>query len=180
MPLDSDIQNADDRLHVEFYINDRDKTHKGKTFVRIAVPGDQTNVIDRPMRDSDATRFHRQWYHFQRKNAGEHIPGIRLEEWHAECPDDISESQLNELTILKFQVVEQIATASDSQLQRVAMGGIGLRSKAQAYMTTKRARMSNQELDETKRELAELKEQMAQLLAMQTEKRGPGRPPKEA
>ena len=73
-----------------------------------------------------------------------------------------------------------MATATDSQLQRIGMGGLSLRNKAQAFLRQRNAVAATSELAETRRELAEMKEQMAALMAAQTEKRGPGRPPKTA
>ncbi len=180
MPLDSDVQNADERLHVQFYENTREGSNKGKTYVRIVVPGDQLNIVDRPMREGDKQRFPRQWLYHQMQNNEIPVAGISLAEWHKDRPDDIGEMQVNELNVLRFQVVEQVAMASDAQLQRVGMGAVGLRAKAQEYLAFKRGDVANKELAETKSELAELKAQMAQLMAAQSEKRGPGRPPKEA
>jgi hypothetical protein len=78
------------------------------------------------------------------------------------------------LQILKFQTVEQVATASDNQLQRIGMGGVGLRERARNYLLNKNQKVSSGELDKTRLELAELKAQMAMLL----EQRKPGRPRK--
>ncbi len=64
MALDSDINNADSQLYVEFYNYEKDP-YKGKPFVRIIVPGDKTTVIDQPVRDDHKERFPRQWLHFQ-------------------------------------------------------------------------------------------------------------------
>jgi hypothetical protein len=77
---------------------------------------------------------------------------------------------------MKFQTVEQVATASDSQLQKVGMGAAGLRERARSYLMSVNKTANKSELDETKRELEELKAQMAAFMA---EKRGPGRPRKE-
>jgi hypothetical protein len=181
MPLDSDFQNADNHLQVEFYNYDGpEQQHKGQTFVRIIVPGDKYNIIDTPAAEHHKQRFPRQWLYFQMKTNEIPLAGISLAEWRQDRPEDISENQLAELSIFKFQVVEQLATASDAQLQRVGMGGIALRQKAQDYIRGRHASAASGELDQTKKELAELKAQMAQLLAAQSEKRGPGRPPKEA
>lgn len=177
MPLDSDIANADSQLHVEFYTSQKERS-KGKPYVRIVVPGDKTTVIDQPVREDHKARFPRQWLYFQMQNNEAPVAGTPIADWHKDCPDQISELQVQELQILKFLVVEQVATASDGQLQRIGMGGVALRNHAQSYLRGKMARNSTAELDETKRELAELKAQMAQLMAAQ-EKRGPGRPPKE-
>jgi hypothetical protein len=81
-----------------------------------------------------------------------------------------------ELQILKFQTVEQLATATDAQLQRVGMGASGLREKARLYLTNKNKSQSDTELEETRAQLKQLQEQMAMLM----EARKPGRPRKEA
>ncbi len=181
MPLDSDIPNADTNLSVEFYTCERE-IGKGQVFCRIQVPGDQLNVVDRPMREGDKQRFTRQWLHFQMKNSDAPIQGIRVDAWRADRPNDLSEVQLQELQILKFFVVEQVAMASDSQCQRIGMGGLGLRTAAQNYLREKTSNNNSSELEDTKRQLADLQATVAALMQKQTEepvKRGPGRPPKE-
>jgi hypothetical protein len=175
MPLDSDMPNADASLHVEFYISD-DADWKGKPFVRIMVPGDKNNIVEQPVRDDHKARFPRQWLHFQMQNSdGSMVIGVPISQWLAEAPEDINRGQAEELHILKFQTVEQVATATDAQVQRVGMGGIGLRDRARAYLSRRNRAESRSELDETKRELEELKAQMAELMAA----RRPGRPRKE-
>jgi hypothetical protein len=61
-------------------------------------------------------------------------------------------------------------------MQRVGMGGIGLREKARLYLNRKNKIESNAELEDTKRQLAELQAQMA---ALMEDKPRRGRPPKE-
>jgi hypothetical protein len=173
--LDSDISNADSQLHVEFFVSE-DKDYKGIPFVRIIVPGDKTNIVEQPVREDHKERFPRQWLYFQMKNEEGGIVGTPIEEWHKAEPDNINRGQIEELQILKFQSVEQIATASDAQLQRFGMGGTGLRERARMFLSRKNRSESQVELDETKKQLAELQEQMQELLAA---KRGPGRPPKQ-
>jgi hypothetical protein len=82
------------------------------------------------------------------------------------------------LVILKFVTVEQLALASDAQLQRIGMGGVGLRERAKMYLNRKNRVEATAELEDTKRQLAELQAQMAQLLGSEPAKRR-GRPPKE-
>lgn len=175
--LDSDIDNADSKLHVEFYVSD-DKDYKGQPFVRILAPGDKTNIVEQPVREDHKQRFPRQWLYFQmQQNDGSaDLPGTPLAVWHHAAPDDFGKAQMEEMNILKFQTVEQIATASDAQLQRIGMGGMGLRERARLFLSKKNRSESQVELDETKKQLAELQAQMQELLAA---KRGPGRPPKE-
>ena len=174
--LDSDTQNADSLLHVEFYVSE-EKEYKGQPFVRIIVPGDKTNIVDQPVRDDHKERFPRQWLYFTMQGAEDNAAaiGTPLTLWNEAAPETFSKSQLMELQILKFQTVEQLATASDAQLQRIGMGAAGLREQARQFILSRTKVSNNAEFEQTKRELAELKEQMAQLMAA----RKPGRPPKQ-
>ena len=174
MPLDSDINNADSQLYVEFYTSEKDP-YKGRPFVRIIVPGDKTTVIDQPVRDDHKERFPLQWLHFQMQNDDGPVIGTPLKDWFQDRPDELTDNQLAELQILKFQTVEQVATASDNQLQRIGMGGVGLRERARNYLLNKNQSVSSSELEATRAQLEELKAQMAMLL----EQRKPGRPRKE-
>jgi len=173
--LDSDVSNADSKLHVEFYYFDKEP-HKEKPFVRIIVPGDKTNVIETPVKDSHKRRFPRQWLHFQMQNNDAEVVGVPLLTWHKDKPDELNDMQLAELQIFKFQTVEQVATASDGQLQRIGMGAVGLREMARRYLQVKNQSSNQSEIDSTKRELAELKQQMAAFMA----EKKVGRPKKEA
>ena len=104
------------------------------------------------------------------------VIGTLLQQWNTDDEENFSSHQMAELQILKFQTVEQVATASDSQLQRIGMGGAGLRERAKTYLTRKNQSANTSELEITRRELDELKQQMAML--METKKLG--RPRKEA
>lgn len=169
--LDSDIANADARLSVEFYEN----KEAARPYIRIMVPGDMTNIIDQPVRDDHKERFPRQWLHFQMANESGDVPGVKLTEWHRAAPADITSGQVDELHILKFRTVEQVATASDAQMMRVGMGGIGLRLKAQAFLRLKHESTSTSELAETKAALAALQAQVQAMMAEGGARRG--RPP---
>lgn len=173
MPLDSDDANADAKLHVEFY----DHKELGRPFIRIMVPGDTTNIIDQPVRDDHKARFTRQWLNFQMQNENGDIPGTKLEEWHRDAPGDITDAQVAELQILKFRTVDQVATASDAQMMRIGMGGVGLRLKAKAFLRMKSESTANAELAEAKAQLAALQAQVAQLIEAKGEAPRRGRPP---
>lgn len=180
MGLDSDIGNADSQLFVEFYTyehpsTDKIKPYQGKPFVRIMAPGDKTNIIEQPVRDGHKQRFPRQWLHFQMQNNDAHLIGTPLKEWHEARPDEFNQMQIEELNILKFQTVEQVATASDAQLQKIGMGAAGLREKARHFLLNKTKSDNHSEIESNKREIAELK---AQLAAFMAEKKV-GRPKKE-
>lgn len=172
--LDSDVNNADNGLHVEFF-NFAEGNKPEQQYVRIQNPGDKLNIIERPVEEEDRRRFPRQWLYFQMKNSEGQVLGTPLTEWHKAFPDELNRGQLEELQILKFQSVEQLATASDSQLQKIGMGSTGLREKARLYLTNKNKSEATKELEKTRSELEELKAQMAELLAAKK-----GRPKVEA
>lgn len=179
MALDSDINNADAQLHVEFYIRD-EGANKGKPYVRIMAPGDKTNILDQAVRDDHKERFPRQWLYFQmqqNEGAASQI-GTPLLEWNRDNPEELNRDQMAELNILKFVTVEQLALASDAQLQRIGMGGVGLRERARQYLNRKNRSDASKELEETKAQLQKLQAQMAELLGAEAPKRK-GRPPKE-
>jgi len=176
MPLDSDIQHGDDQLHVTFYESTL-KGYEGVPFIRIVVPGDRTNIIDRFVRSEDKARFPRHWLAYQMDNAEGQVIGTLLNTWHMDRPEEFTRNELEEMQILKFQTVEQIATANDKQLQKIGMGAAGMRTRAQAYLVGKNANIVSDEHAKTQRELVEMKEQMAALQAMLTPRK-PGRPKK--
>ena len=176
MPLDSDVANADAHLHVEFYIHDR-APHKDVPFIRIMTPGDKTNIIETPVREHHKERFIRQWLYFQNQNSDHEVIGLKLEQWNKDRPAELSDHQMAELQILKFQTVEQVAAATDAQLQRVGMGAVGLRERARAYLTVKNQSVNTTELSKARNEIDELKAQMAILMGMQVP-RAVGRPKK--
>lgn len=173
MALDSDISNGDSFLHVEFYTFEKEP-YKDIPFVRIMVPGDKYNIVEQPVRDDHKERFPRQWLHYQMQNSTGQIIGTPLQNWNLERPEEFSDNQMAELQILKFQTVEQVATASDSQLQRVGMGGVSLRERARSYLLRKNQSDNSIELEQTRSELKELQEQMKTLLAQKPK----GRPKK--
>jgi len=160
MPLDSDTSGADAHLSVEFYTH-KSEPHVGEPFVRIAVPGNDLTVIDTPARDHHARRCPLQWLNFQRQNSPEPPVGTSLKDWNAAQPESLTEHMMGELQILHFATVEQVAGASDAQLQRVGMGGPGLRERARAFLARKNMSETALELERTRAELAELREMVA-------------------
>lgn len=195
-------KNPDSGLYVEFFWHEavdgwksREESEKLQRrvvvkepkapYVRIMVPGDKTTEWVGAVTEAMKQRFPREWLAWQIAEGlvggEEDIPGWKLAEW-----EEISPDLLRELTYLRFQTVEQLAGASDKQVQGMGLGGLGLREKARVALRNKMGsetkaalEADRAEKDELKRQLAEMQEQMAQLLAAQTEKRGPGRPPKE-
>ncbi len=183
MPLDSDEPDADAKLHVTFYKHQREP-HVGDVFVRIMTPGDQLNIYDQPANEGHKRRFARHWLAFQmQENGGDGAAfGTPLAQWERDAPEQVSGSQVTELGILHFQTVEQVAQASDAQIQRVGMGGAGLRERARGYLANKNRSETDLALEAANARADRLEAQMSALMermgAQSDEKRGPGRPRK--
>ena len=168
--------NPDSMLHVEFIWKqpvDKWQTEKqGKEvllkrmpYVRIMKPGDQTSIIETPVRDDHKARFPQKWLAWQMKEgliegAGMDIPGWKLEDWPA-----INEGQRRELQHLRFSTVEQIAGASDAQVQRLGLGGIGLREPARAAVKAKHKSEYEAEIKAKDKEMEEMRERLKKLEA---------------
>jgi hypothetical protein len=165
-------------------------------FVKIFLPGDSTLVIDTPAREDHKARFPLQWAHYQNKHGGDSkLIGTPIAQWPL-----VTAAQAEELKALKFFTVDQIASASDAQLQRLGMvAGMAphaFRDRAQRFLS-----VAKQESDVTQSEerikalqeenariqaesaaqLKALQEQMAALAAAvngNEERKRPGRKPK--
>jgi hypothetical protein len=172
MAIESDIQNADSRLAVQFYkksMRQEDASNeagrpifKEFDFVRIMIPGDNLTEIDTYAQESHKQRFPRQWAHYQNQVAGhEDIIGTPLDQW-----PQVTRSQAEELRGLKFHTVESIADCSDQQLQRIGMvAGMSphnFRQKAKAFLNLAN---DSAEVAQREAELAQLKEENAKIKA---------------
>ena len=159
-------RNPDDALFVEFYMHegiDKNKTAEQKKrvkldpapYVRIQVPGDKTSVIETPVREDHKRRWPQKWLYFQMQEGmvGEQdLPGWRLEEW-----DYLDAEQVRELKYNRFTIVEQIAGASDAQIQKLGMGGVALREAAKRALREKMGAEVREEIERKDKEIAELK-----------------------
>jgi len=197
-------RNPDDGLFVEFYWEEpvdgwesnkqsiekqRKVVVKGprQPFVRIMVPGDKTTETCMPVSEALKQRFARRWMAWQISEGliggEEDIPGWKISDW-----DECSEDMARELLHMRFQTVEQLAGASDKQIQGIGMGGLGLREKARVALRNRMGAETKAALEAKEKETQELRDQMAmmqeqiaKLMAAQPEeKRGPGRPKAEA
>lgn len=205
MAIESDINNADSRLLVQFYrgtFEDPVATalegraiYKETDCIKISIPGDSLNERDRPIYESDKVRFPLQWAHYMNKQGSEEkYEGTPLKEWPL-----ITRSQAEELRARRFYTVESIATASDLQLQSMGMSaGMSphtLRDKAKFFLESAKTAADytnrEQEIAQLKEENARIKaetdakmeamrrendEKFASLLAAVSEKKPKGRP----
>lgn len=155
-------------LFVQFYWHEPEDMNKsmelGKLvrgpkmpYIRIQKPGDKTSIVETPVRDDHKARFPEEWLRWQMQEglidgtAGD-IPGWKIEEWNQVNPD-----QVRELKYLRFYVVEQIAGATDDQVQRMGMGGLGLREQARQALRARMGAEVKEELQKKDAEIAQLK-----------------------
>jgi len=186
-------KNPDDLLHVEFYWHEpidewasaeqkREVRRPRIPFVLIMRAGDNTSIIRTPVRDDHKARWPRKWLAWQMQEGliegNVDVPGWRLEDWPVLTPE-----QLHEMKYLRFSTVEQLAGASDSQIQRLGMGGIGLRERARAALKEKTEHEIEAAVAERDKELAELRKEVQEMRDFMRTQPAPqpkrrGRPPK--
>lgn len=154
-------------------------------FVRIEIPGNMLSIIDTFVNDEHKKRFPHQWMQFlaeKAEGAQHEMQGTLLRDWAL-----LNQAQAAELKHYRFYTVEQVANASDQQIAQVGMmvgmAPTSFREKARAYLAAARdssyAMAQADEIAKRDQQIADLQAQMRQLIEA-TEKRGPGRPKKEA
>lgn len=187
-------------LWVEFYpgkrLNEFRSSETGKPefdlipFIKKCNPGDPTNVIERPVREEDKNEYPGQWAAYERRTSYRPESGTPIEDWPR-----LDVATVAKLKALEFHTVEQIAECSDQQCQRIGMGCYEMRTKAAAYIAAAKdsslAQKQAEGLALRDQQIADLQATVlrlgSQLEAMQNmqpesdgERRGPGRPRKEA
>lgn len=146
-------RNPDDGLYKEFYWHEpvdawasREESQKQgrkvvvkgpkQPFIRIMVPGDKTSEFTTAVTEAHKQRFPREWMAWQISEGliggEEDIPGWKLSEW-----EELDADMVRELLYLRFQTVEQLAGASDKQIQGIGMGGVNLRERARVALRNK-------------------------------------------
>ena len=171
--------NPDSLLHVEFFWKEpvskwqselQGKEVRGKRtpYVRIMRPGDNTSIHETAVRDDHKARWPQKWLAWQIREgllegASGEVPGWKIEEWPVLKGKD---TQIHELRHLRFQTVEQLAGASDAQIQRLGLGGIGLREQARVALKERNRADYKAEMEAKDKELAEMKERLARLEAL--------------
>lgn len=148
--------NADGKLAIKFYVkpvkNENKSAEEGRPifddrdYVEIRVPGDQCNVVTRPVTAEDKQRFYRQYQQFK---AGQEqsVSGTPLEEvpW-------ITRSQVEELKYVKVNTLEQLADLNDATCQRYA-GMFKLKQRANEHLRLAKEAAPSQALDKLREEM---------------------------
>lgn len=151
-------------------------------FVRIEIPGNNLSIIDTIANDDHKQRFPIQWARYLNdKGSDSEVQGTLLRDWSL-----LTSAQATELRHYKFYTVEQVANASDQQINQlgmlVGMSPFSFRDKAKAYLAQAKdssvVMAQAEELRKRDQQIADLQEQMQRLIAV-TEEKKRGRPPKE-
>jgi len=132
-----DESEADKKLYVQFYVRahlDQGKTAEAgrpiyydREYVRIIAPGDKTNIVDRPVRDLDRTRFPQHYARFKQGMTEQTVgTPLTVVGW-------LTPAQIEELAYFKIKTVEQLAYVADSVASKMA-GLQGLKQKASAFL----------------------------------------------
>ena len=141
----TDVNNPDSRLNVKFYqkaIQNNFKTAlEGRPimemadFILIEIPGNSNLTIDTFVAETDKQRFPVQWARYQNEKTDGDIEGTLLHDWPV-----LNSAVAAELKHFKFYTVEQVASASDAQLNTLGMAAgmspLALRDKAKAFLAS--------------------------------------------
>lgn len=132
-----DRYSDDKKVWVRFYMNSVEDKNKSaeegrpifveKEYVEIRSPGNETNIVNRPVMDLDRYRFPRHYEMFKR-GVENPLIGTPLSEmtW-------VKRSQVDELKYLKIITVEQMAEVNDDICGRIP-GLTDLKQKARQYL----------------------------------------------
>jgi hypothetical protein len=125
------------RLQVQFHLfpikDARRSAEEGRPifeqreFVRIYVPGDKDNVVDREVEDADRRRFARE-YDAWKRGLDAPTTGTPLSQWPA-----VDRAQVAELEFFHVRTVEELASLADNHASRFR-GINDLRQKARDYL----------------------------------------------
>jgi hypothetical protein len=190
MQYDTDVNNPDSRLNVKFYqkaiSNEFKSALQGRPimemadFIIIEVPGNSNLVIDTYAADEHKKRFPIQWARYQNEKTDGDVEGTLLHDWPI-----LNSAVAAELKHFKFYTVEQIAAASDSQLNTLGMSAgmspLALRDKAKAFLSSaKGSALVQQQADELRKRDEELSAVKAQLAELANKMNQPRAEPKKA
>lgn len=129
---------------------------KDMPFVRIIVPGDTNNIIERVADENDKQRFPNAWAKHQNSEAKAN-EGTPLEQW-----PQITRSLLKECKYFEIHTVEALSNISDAHVAKLGMGFGELRTKAKAWLE---AAAGTAQITAQAAENAQLKQMLADLQA---------------
>ena len=96
--------------------------------VRVFIPGDQTTVVSRKVRESDKPRWPRQWEAYRKQQ--DFVPdGTLLDNWPM-----LTKGQIEDLKYNQVYTVEQLAEIPDALLDNLGLGARRMREHAKAFL----------------------------------------------
>lgn len=117
-----------DAMRDEYASNEQGRPiYKDTEFVRIICPGDKTNIVVRPARDADRSRFPRQYAAFKRGEQ-EQVVGTPLSQWPL-----MGRSQVEEFRSLGIMSVEHLAELRDDIKLKIP-GAVQLCQRAKDWL----------------------------------------------
>lgn len=133
-------------------------------YITIAVPGDKSSEVCRPVTPDDIARFKPAWDRYL-AGQGERLDGIPLREWPG-----VTRAQVEELAYFNVRTVEQLAEVNDGNLKNMGPM-LALRQKARDYLERVRsdapAQRMRQELEQRDSQISKLQAQVEALLKRQ-------------
>ena len=190
MALDSDLNQADQALHVSIYdgtvLQNFLSEQEGRpiyhdvVMIRIQAAGDKLNIIERPIEEMDKRRFPLHWAHYQNTTKSEDHPGTPL----SEIPG-MTKGGAQTLKAAGFHTVEQFASASDQVLNSLGMSAgvspTAFREQCKRFLgaTADMAPAAKLQVELSQRDakIAAMQAQLEQLIAMQTANQSPAAEP---
>lgn len=146
--------------------------------VRIVVAGDMLNVATSPVTAEMKVRFAVQYEAWKLKRVELHIEGTPLKNWPM-----IPAIRIAEFNAVGIFSVENLSVVADSNLGRLVDGRVW-REKAIAWLASAKdngaAAKYAAENERLRSDMTEMQKKIDDLTALVEEKRGPGRPRKEA
>lgn len=128
-----------------------------RDYIKIIVPGDKSNIVSRPARDTDKVRFPRQWAAYENQQE-QPLEGTPLAEWPA-----ITRSQVEELKFMGIHTVEALVSMPDTNN---FMGAASMREKAKVWLEQAAADAPVQEMAA---QIEALNERIAELEGEETD-----------
>lgn len=145
---------------------------------RAKVPGDKNQEVLNFAKDTDKKRFPRAWEAYQKRESNAAPDGFPIEQW-----PQVTRSQAMNFKSMGIYSVEALAEVHDGNIDKLGQNMRELRAKAKAFIAqandTAAAQKIAAENEALKTQMADMQRQIGEL-ATAAEKRGPGRPRKEA
>jgi len=160
-----------EKNYVRFYIKAKEDPEKSasegrpiyvdREYIEIRAPGNQTNIVDRPVSDKDKQDYRRAYAMFKAGDA-EQVIGTPLSEvtW-------ITRSQVEELSYWRVRTLEQLAAVGDDVCSRHP-GLTTLKNKAIQFVAKSEANAPFIALHEKNKKLEEEMAAMKQAMEEQT------------